>query len=196
MMRRGWSLAFALLLPGCASSSLLLLPDEEGAQGSVAVLEAGGRAQETVVALANSRTSLGSARPRARAVDPTRLSRAERALLADLPPPPATYTLFFEEGTARLTPASRPIIEALRADLSRRPGPEVQVTGHTDREGSDDDNDRLSQRRAEEVLSILAGEGIPRELMTAVGRGERQPKVATADGVAEPANRRVEVTVR
>jgi outer membrane protein OmpA-like peptidoglycan-associated protein len=70
------------------------------------------------------------------------------------------------------------------------------VTGHTDREGSDEDNDVLSQRRAEEVLGILAGEGIPRELMTAVGRGERQPKVVTPDGVAEPANRRVEVTVR
>jgi outer membrane protein OmpA-like peptidoglycan-associated protein len=72
----------------------------------------------------------------------------------------------------------------------------VQVTGHTDREGSDDDNDRLSQRRAEDILAVLATEGIPAELMIAVGRGEREPLIQTADGVQEPRNRRVEVTVR
>jgi outer membrane protein OmpA-like peptidoglycan-associated protein len=117
-------------------------------------------------------------------------------LLADLPPPPATFTLYFQEGTTRLTPAAQPLLAALKAEVARRSGAEVQVTGHTDREGSDEDNDRLSQRRAEEILAVLATEGVPRELMTAVGRGERQPRVQTPDGVPEPANRRVEVTVR
>jgi outer membrane protein OmpA-like peptidoglycan-associated protein len=175
---------------------LLLLPDEGGSQGAVAVLEARGRAQETVVAQGNSRTRLGSARPVTRAVDPARLTAAERALLADLPPAPASFTLYFLEGTVRLTPDSQAAVAALRAEVARRLGAEVQVTGHTDREGSEEDNDRLSQRRAEEILAVLAGEGIPRELMTAVGRGERQLRVPTPDGLAEPANRRVEVIVR
>ena len=195
-MRGSGLLASTLLLAGCAGPSLLLLPDEDGTQGKVAVLESGGRKRDAVIEQGNSRTNIGSARPASRAVDLTRLSAAERALLADLPPPPATFTLYFLEGTTRLTPAAQPLLAALKAEVARRSGAEVQVTGHTDREGSDEDNDRLSQRRAEEILGVLATEGVPRELMTAVGRGERQPRVQTPDGVPEPANRRVEVTVR
>jgi outer membrane protein OmpA-like peptidoglycan-associated protein len=195
-MRAGGPLTAAFLLAGCAGPSLLLLPDEDGGQGAVAVLETRGRANESVIARGNSRTSLRSNRPATRAVNPARLSVTERTLLADLPPAPASFTLYFQEGTTRLTPGSQPSLTALRAEIARRSGAEVQVTGHTDREGTDDDNDRLSQRRADEILVALAGEGIPRELMTAVGRGERQPRVETNDGVAEPANRRVEVIVR
>ena len=195
MLARGFLVA-ALLVAGCAGPSVLLLPDEGGTQGSVAVLESGGRVQDTVVSQGNSRTRLGSARPTTRSVDPARLKRAERALLADLPPPPRTFTLYFQEGTTTLTPASQSLLAALRVEVAARSGAEVEVTGHTDREGSDEDNDLLSQRRAEEIVGVLAGEGIPAGLMTAVGRGERQPRVPTADGVAEPANRRVEVLVR
>jgi outer membrane protein OmpA-like peptidoglycan-associated protein len=189
-------LVTALLLSGCAGPSLLLLPDEGGDQGAVAVLESRGKAQESVIRRGNTRTSLRAARPSTRLINPARLSAAERALLANLPPAAKTFPLFFEEGTAIFTAESQLALTELRAEVARRPGAEVEVTGHTDREGSEDANDELSQRRAELIVGILAGEGIPRELMTAVGRGERQPRVPTPDGVAEPANRRVEVTIR
>jgi outer membrane protein OmpA-like peptidoglycan-associated protein len=194
-MRSGGLFIAALLVGGCAGPSLLLLPDEEGGQGSVAVLESRGKAQETVVAQGNTRTRLG-ARPATRAVDPARLSAAERALLGDLPPPPKSFILYFQEGSTELTPQSRQALDSLRAEVARRPGVEVQVTGHTDTEGDGDDNDRLSQQRAEAIVEVLRGEGIARELMTPVGRGERQPLVKTGDNVAEPRNRRVEVIVR
>jgi hypothetical protein len=42
-MRGSGLLASTLLLAGCAGPSLLLLPDEDGTQGKVAVLESGGR---------------------------------------------------------------------------------------------------------------------------------------------------------
>lgn len=95
-----------------------------------------------------------------------------------------------------MTPASVPVLVALRAEIARRPGAEVQVTGHTDTVGSDADNDVLSLRRAREILNLLASKGFDRSIMTAVGRGERELKVPTADNVSNPANRRVEVIVR
>lgn len=196
MIRAASLLAVALGLAACAGPELVLLPGEDGSQGAVVVLESGGREQETIVAQGNSRTRLGSARPVTRAVDPARLTAAERAVLNDLPPAPVTFTLYFQPGTTLLTPESQPQLASLQAEVARRPGVEVQVTGHTDRVGTDEDNDRLSQLRAEEIMGLLAGEGIAREVMTAIGRGERQPLVPTEDNVAEAANRRVEVIVR
>jgi outer membrane protein OmpA-like peptidoglycan-associated protein len=84
----------------------------------------------------------------------------------------------------------------LRAEIAGRPGAEVQVTGHTDTVGSDDDNDKLSLKRAEEIRDLLASKGFDRSIMTAVGRGERELKLPTGDNVSSPINRRVEVIVR
>jgi outer membrane protein OmpA-like peptidoglycan-associated protein len=67
---------------------------------------------------------------------------------------------------------------------------------YTDTVGSEEDNDRLSQQRAEEVLNWLAGQGIDRSLMSAVGRGERELKEPTVDNMSSATNRRVEVIVR
>ena len=38
--------------------------------------------------------------------------------------------------------------------------------------------------------------GIPADRIRAAGRGEREPLISTPDGVAEPRNRRVEISVR
>jgi outer membrane protein OmpA-like peptidoglycan-associated protein len=82
------------------------------------------------------------------------------------------------------------------AELTRRPGAEIVVIGHTDRVGLLADNDALSIKRAQTMARIFEQRGVARALLQAVGRGEREPLVATADEVPEPANRRVEVTVR
>ena len=196
MAGRGAILLGAALLSGCAGPSLLLLPDEQGGQGSVAVLEARGRSQETVVSQGNSRTRIGRARPVTRPVAGRGLTSRERALLDNLPPPPVSFTLYFVEGSTRLVPESRPKLDALRTELAQRMGAEVQVTGHTDTLGSIEDNDMLSRARAREILEQLVIEGIDPTVMTAVGRGERELREATGDGVRSAANRRVEVIVR
>jgi outer membrane protein OmpA-like peptidoglycan-associated protein len=196
MIRAGLAAGIVLTLAGCAhSSSLVLLPDEDGGHGQVAILEAGGKANETVVADANSRASLGG-RPSVKPLGNKGLKPAEAALLGELPPPARSFTLYFLEGTTTLTPESAPVIDELRAEIARRPGADVQVTGHTDTVGSDADNDALSQKRAEEILGLLASQGFDRSVMSAVGRGERELKEATGDNVGNAVNRRVEVIVR
>ena len=196
MKRTGVVAGLALTLGGCAhSSSLVLLPDEDGGQGQVAILEADGKLNETVVAEANSRASLG-ARPAVKPLGAKGLKPEQAQLLSDLPPPARSFTLYFLEGTTTLTPESAPAIEDLRAEIAKRPGADIQVTGHTDTVGSEVDNDDLSQKRAEEILTLLTSLGFDRSVMSAVGRGEREPKEVTGDNVGSAVNRRVEVIVR
>lgn len=196
MIRLGVALGAAFLLGGCAHSSLLLLPDEDGGQGSVALLEANGKPTEAVVAEPNSRTALGNQSAVTRPLGRKGLNPKQAGLLGELPPPARSFTLYFEQGKVELSPVSRAEVAALRAEIARRPGADVEVTGHTDTVGDDDDNDRLSLKRAEEVLALLAAAGVDASLMTATGRGERELREATADAVANATNRRVEVIVR
>ncbi|MXP41609.1 OmpA family protein [Altererythrobacter soli] len=84
--------------------------------------------------------------------------------------------------------------------VARNAGPcgwsSFTLTGHADRSGSEAYNIDLSRRRAEAVASVLASAGLPRASITTDAKGEQQPRVPTADGVREPQNRRVEITVR
>ena len=195
-MRRMAAAAACLALAGCATSSLVLLPDDEGHQGAVAVLEADGKPVEAIIADGNSRTKLGDATPASKPLGDKGLKKQEAALLVDLPPPARSFLLYFDEGTVRLIPDSVRVLAALRQEIADRSGPEVEVIGHTDTVGSDEDNDRLSTRRAEEVMSWLVSQGFDRSQLSAVGRGERELKEQTADNVSSVANRRVEVIVR
>lgn len=190
-------LAPALLLAGCAGPSVLLLSDEDPhpEQGKVAVIESRGKPQEFVVDKANSRARLGG-RPSVRTFDASRLPKRDMRTVSGLPPKPLEFTLYYDEGTTRIVPDSRQRLDELLAEVSRRRGVEVQISGYTDRKGSDDDNDILSQKRADAILEQLAEAGVKREDLIAIGRGERDPVVDTEDGVEEPKNRRVVVTVR
>jgi outer membrane protein OmpA-like peptidoglycan-associated protein len=187
----------ALFLCGCATQSVLLLPDEDPhpEQGKVAVLETRGKPQSDVIDKANSRTRLG-ARPASRVLSEARLPKRDLLLVSQLPPKPLEVTLYYDEGSSRIDPSSRPDLDRLLAEVNKRKGVEVQISGYTDRKGADDDNDALSQKRADAILAQLVEAGVPAADMVAVGRGERDPVVVTEDGVEEPRNRRVVVTVR
>lgn len=193
-MRSAVATLAALALAGCATSSLVLLPDEGGGNGAIRVRPASGGA--VVMNQANSRASLGSTRPTVRPLGAKGLKANELALLNSLPPPARSFTLYFREGTTDLLPESVPMLEQVRAEVARRAGAEVQVTGHTDTVGSSADNDRLSRQRAAEILNLLVSKGFSRSIMSAVGRGERELKAQTADNVPSPINRRVEIIVR
>lgn len=69
------------------------------------------------------------------------------------------------------------------------------VTGHTDRAGSNAYNEGLSMRRAQAAANLMESLGIDRSRMTIRAEGETNPRVPTEDGVRNPQNRRVEITV-
>ncbi|WP_235091117.1 OmpA family protein [Sphingomonas lutea] len=174
---------------------MVLLPDEDGGHGEVAILKPDGTG-ETLVSQPNSRATMSGGRPSIRPLGNKGLKPNEAQLLAELPAPAKSFILYFLEGTTDITPESAPMVEEIRSEIAKRPGAEVQVTGHTDTVGSDSDNDALSQKRAEEILNLLASRGFDRAIMSAVGRGERELKLPTGDNVGSAVNRRVEVIVR
>lgn len=196
MTRVGLTMCASIALVGCSHSSLVLLTDENGGHGEVGIQRAGVSGEEAVVRDANMRATLGGSRPSVRPLGAKGLKPNEAALLAALPPAAKSFVLYFREGTTDLTAESAPKLEDIRAEVARRAGAEVQVTGHTDTVGSQSDNDTLSRKRADEILNVLASKGFARSMMSSVGRGERQLRAPTADNVSSPVNRRVEVIVR
>ncbi len=183
----------ALALAGCATSSVTLFENEGGhATGSVAVL--GPNGEETVLDRPMTAGALSAGGAKVHTVK--KVKPAYRQLLGDLPRAPSRFTLYFDQGTTRITDASRPTLAKVRTEVASRAGAAVEVVGHTDTVGSGDDNDRLSQRRAEEIVRLLVSEGFDADALSATGRGERELLVTTADNTANAENRRVEIVVR
>lgn len=112
------------------------------------------------------------------------------------PPSPEVFVLRFVSGKSELTPESAAELPRLIALAKSRAGGEILVVGHTDRVGTVEANDTLSARRAQAIADLIKTQGFSAELITAYGRGEREPAVPTADEVAEPRNRRAEVIIR
>lgn len=184
-----------LLAAGCASERVVLLPGSDGKSGAVAVLAEDG-SERGVIDKPYTSTSLGGGSVAPRPVSEQDVRKQYGGLLDGLPPAPRVFTLNFYENSTRVLPESQATLQELFDEVARRSGAEVQVTGHTDRVGTLQDNDRLSRERAAAVRGMLIERGLDAALVRAVGRGEREPLVPTADEVGETRNRRVEITVR
>ncbi len=174
---------------------VVLLPGQAGAAAGAVVVREGGQEIVLDTAYASARTGAGG-RLESRAATPDEVRAVFAAALAAEPPRPVTFILYFVEATDQFTPQSRALVDQVLLTIATRPAPELTVAGHTDTVGTDQSNDALSLRRADRVRALLVGRGIPPASIVAVGRGKRELLVPTPDGVAEPRNRRVEITVR
>jgi len=187
----------ALILGGCATPSqdlVVLLPDKQGKVGTVIVQ---GKKDKAVLntAYASART-MPDGTVRGGRVSPNEVNDIFGSALAAQPPRPISFTLYFESGSDEFTEESKREVKRLLAEMALREAPDITVIGHTDLVGPDPSNDALSLRRAERVRSILVGMGISPNRVQTAGRGKREPLVPTANGVSEPRNRRVEISVR
>ncbi len=115
------------------------------------------------------------------------------------PPPQATCTasrateVFFDWNVDLPAGEAETTLAAIAQNRAQCGWGPLTITGHADKSGSDAYNNALSQRRANNIASALERLGVPRGDMTVVAKGEGQPKVDTADGAREPANRRAEI---
>lgn len=110
-------------------------------------------------------------------------------------PAPAvrSFIVFFDWNKADIRGDAQLVLEAAAAYSKRRGLVRVNLTGHADRSGKTGYNMRLSLRRAQAARVAFVKLGISSGNISLVGRGESAPLVATADGVREPRNRRVEI---
>ncbi len=177
-----------------ANERITILPKEEGPIGGVVV-----RQGDNVVVLDQPYATVlieGPGMLTESTYDAEQAKSDFARVLTALPGRPTQFLLYFLEGMDELTPDSVAEVEKVFAELTTRPAPEILVIGHTDAVGTMQYNDKLSLQRAAHVRDELVRRGIAEVRISVEGRGKREPLVATADGVAEPRNRRVEVNVR
>ena len=183
------------LLAACATrqGSVVLLPSKDGKETALVVTQG---ANQVPLAQPYAAAHLTSAGPESYRSSAQEVQRYFAAALGGPPAPPAQFTLYFVEGKDEFTEESKQLIDRVFAEIAKRPVPDVVVIGHTDKVGSDAFNDSLSRQRAEVVRAALAARGVAPDKIATIGRGKREPMVATAEGVAEARNRRVEIQVR
>ena len=182
-------------LAGCATQTgtAVLLPEKDGKDTAVTVKQRDGQVELREPYAAAKLTTAG---PQAYKSNPEEVKALFGPALAAQPDRPVQFTLHFVEAKDELTDESKLVVDSVFAEIAKRPVPDVVVIGHTDSVGSSQSNDVLSQQRAEVIRAGLVKSGIAPENIVTVGRGKREPAVPTADGVAEPRNRRVDIIVR
>lgn len=109
--------------------------------------------------------------------------------------PTNAFIVYFGFDRTNLTDRARATLDDVVAEVNNMGATALSIVGHTDRAGSVAYNQGLSERRARRVAQYLNDKGVAAGNMTLAGRSENDPAVATADGVREPLNRRVEITL-
>lgn len=130
--------------------------------------------------------------------------------LAVLPPPPQVdrptcqlridevlggNSIRFTTGRAEINPVSAGLLDQLVYAASRCTSNRIEISGHTDSDGTDENNQRLSEARAQAVSAYLADAGIDVVRLTALGLGEAQPIAANDTPENKAKNRRIEFKV-
>jgi outer membrane protein OmpA-like peptidoglycan-associated protein len=101
--------------------------------------------------------------------------------------------VFFDWDQSEITAEAANVLNSAVSAYSNCGTARVMLAGHADRSGPQTYNVELSERRNAAVQDYLTGRGIPGARISSEAFGESQPRVATADGVRELQNRRVEV---
>ncbi len=99
--------------------------------------------------------------------------------LASVIRPNTVENILYDFDSAVLRPESKNSLDSLATILRENPTIKVELGSHTDRVGSDEYNNRLSERRAMSVIEYLVGVGIEPERLNHKGYGKSTPKTVT-----------------
>jgi outer membrane protein OmpA-like peptidoglycan-associated protein len=183
--------------PGPGSTTrVALLPDgETGTTGRAAVSNGAGTATLDAPRASTS-VAAGQAPSPVKILTEPEVQQIFGEALAALPPPPERFTLFYKFDSDELTDESNALLPRILDAVKERPSPDVIIIGHTDTTGTAVSNGALGMKRAVALRNRLVEAGLDPSFVEATSHGEADLLVQTADNVAEPRNRRVEITVR
>jgi outer membrane protein OmpA-like peptidoglycan-associated protein len=106
---------------------------------------------------------------------------------------PPTAMIFFDWGKVEIQRDYAAALDKIAARARAEADVRLVVEGHSDRSGPSSASRQSSSRRAAAVRDHLIGRGVPADRIEVRAWGEERPLIATADGVREPQNRRVDV---
>ncbi len=104
-----------------------------------------------------------------------------------------TFIIYFNWDRYDLTDEAVRTVNEIVDFVGRYASPNIALDGHTDTSGSSSYNVGLSENRVDTVRDALSERGVG--TTSAQWFGETRPAVPSGDGVREPLNRRVELTV-
>jgi outer membrane protein OmpA-like peptidoglycan-associated protein len=99
----------------------------------------------------------------------------------------------FASASTDIEPKLAHLLERIVPTLNRHPRLTLHIVGHTDSQGNEMYNLRLSIKRAEAVMESLRAQGIDLTRMSADGKGEAEPIADNAQESGRASNRRVEI---
>lgn len=103
--------------------------------------------------------------------------------------------VFFETGSAQLLDASQQELDRLYRLLTDNPDMRIQINGHTDNVGEEENNQVLSENRAKAVFDYLLEKGIAEERLAYKGFGENEPIASNDSEEGRQQNRRTEFVI-
>lgn len=104
-------------------------------------------------------------------------------------------TIFFATRKATIRPVSFPLLDEVAQAMADYPKIAVSIEGHTDSQGPDAFNLKLSRNRAAAVRKYLMDKGVAAERMTAQGYGETMPLADNRTEAGRAQNRRVDFVI-
>jgi outer membrane protein OmpA-like peptidoglycan-associated protein len=106
-------------------------------------------------------------------------------------------SIYFNTGKSTFRSEDVPVkIESISTLLKQYPTAKFSIEGHTDSDGSDAFNQKLSQERADVVKNALIERGMKAENLSAVGYGESKPVASNKTAAGKAKNRRTEVVLQ
>ncbi|MBI3952307.1 MAG: OmpA family protein [Acidobacteria bacterium] len=112
-----------------------------------------------------------------------------RGLIVNLP------DILFDFNQATLRIGAREVLSKIAGILLVSRGYRLKVEGHTDNVGSDEYNQKLSEKRARSVYDYLLKSGVSADIITTAGFGETQPIAPNTTAAGRQKNRRVEIVI-
>lgn len=102
-------------------------------------------------------------------------------------------TILFNSAKSTFKEQTIPVLESIAAILKEYPSSNFSIEGHTDADGADVANQKLSEERASAVVGYLIDKGITASRLSSKGFGESTPIASNKNAAGKALNRRVEV---
>jgi len=107
------------------------------------------------------------------------------------------YGITFDFDKADIKPESKPQLDQIGKLMSDHADLKLAITGHTDNQGAADYNQKLSQRRAEAIVTALVGNyAVASGRLSAQGMGAASPVASNDTDEGRAKNRRVELVMQ
>ena len=103
--------------------------------------------------------------------------------------------LLFDVNKSDLRPQAKTNLESLAKILNKYDDTNILIEGDTDNSGTEEYNQKLSERRAQSVANYLMGLGVTGARIGTVGMGELNPIASNDTDYGRQENRRVEVAI-